>query len=106
MCVCVCVCVCVSAKYQESLFNFIEIDNKHFYDKIIFIGFIKSSPPARLYLEVLVTIARLNVKTVCTDSLLRPVSRMMILKLLLIFSHVQIFQLIRIGISITMRTAR
>ena len=38
-------------------------DNTHyFYDKGIFIGFFKSSPSARLYLEVLVTISRLNLK--------------------------------------------
>ena len=38
--------------------------------------------------------------------MLRPVSSMLIFQLLLIFSHVRIFQPIRIGISITMRTAR
>ena len=38
-------------------------DNTHyFYDKGIFIDFFKSSPSARLYLEVLVTISRLNLK--------------------------------------------
>ena len=37
-------------------------------------------------------------------SALRPVISMLIFQLLLIFTHVLIFQLIRIGISITMRT--
>ena len=37
---------------------------------------------------------------------LRPVFSMLIFQLLLIFTHVRIFQLIRIWISITMRTAR
>ena len=37
---------------------------------------------------------------------LRPVSSMLIFQLLLIFTNLRIFHLIRIGISITMRTAR
>ena len=51
-----------------------DFDNKHFYDKETFIGFFKSSASARLYLEVLVTIPHLNLKTVCIDSVLCYIS--------------------------------
>ena len=50
-------------------------DNRHyFYARRTFISFFKSSPSARLYLEVLKTIPRLNLKTVCIDSLLCYIS--------------------------------
>ena len=42
-----------------------DFDNRHyFHDKGTLIGFFRSNPSARLYLEVLVTIPRLNLKTV------------------------------------------
>ena len=54
-----------------------------FYDKRTCIGIFKSSPSARLNLEVLVTIARLNLRTVCIDSLLSYIS----LCFLFVFSY-------------------
>ena len=39
-----------------------------------FIGFLKPSPSARLYFEVLVTIPSLNLKTVCIDRVLCYIS--------------------------------
>ena len=59
--------------YISSIFLYFhwDFDNRHyFYDKGTFIGFFKSSASARLYLKVLVTIPRLNLITVCIDSLL------------------------------------
>ena len=58
--------------YISSVFLYFHwhFNNRHyFYDKGTFIGFFESSPFARLYLEVLVTMPRLNLKTVCVDSL-------------------------------------
>ena len=56
------------------MFNW-DFDNRHnFYDKGTFIGFFKSSTSERLYLEILVTIPRLNFKTVCIDNLLCYIS--------------------------------
>ena len=79
---CVCVCEC----YISSIF--FNVDNKHyFYDKRFFIGFIKSSPSARLYLEVLVTTVWLNLKTVCIDSLLSYISFCFLLALWVQFSY-------------------
>ena len=58
---------CISSVFLYFHWDF---DNRHyFYDKGTFIGFSKSSPSGRLYLEELVTIPRLNLKTVCVDSL-------------------------------------
>ena len=52
-----------------------DFDNRHyFYNKGTFIGFFKSRPYARFYLEVLVTVPRLNLKTVCIDILLCYIS--------------------------------
>ena len=53
------------------LFNFIGIfATYYFYDKKLFIGFFKSSYSTILYLEELVTIARLNLETVYWQSLM------------------------------------
>ena len=64
--------------YISSIFFFIfdwDFDNRHyFYDKGGCIGFFKSSLSARLYLEVLVTIPWLSLKTVCINSLLCYIS--------------------------------
>ena len=45
-------------------------NRRYFYEKGNCIGFFKSRPSARLYLEMLMTLPRLNLKTVGTDSLL------------------------------------
>ena len=63
------VCVCyVSSTYFNIRWDFGK--RRYFYKKGTCIGFFKSRPSARLYLEVLVTLPRLNLKTVSTDSLL------------------------------------
>ena len=54
--------------YISSIFLYFHwyFDKTHyFYDKGTFIRFFKSIPSARLYFEELVTIPRLNLKTVC-----------------------------------------
>ena len=54
--------------YISSIFLYFHwyFDKTHyFYDKRTFIRFFKSIPSARLYFEELVTIPRLNLKTVC-----------------------------------------
>ena len=56
--------------YLHWVFNY----RHYFYDKGTFIGLFKSSASARLYLEVLVTIPRLNFKTVFIDMLLCYIS--------------------------------
>ena len=63
----------VSVCYISSIVVYLHwvFNNRHyFYDKETFIGLFKSSASARLYLEVLVTILRLNLKTVRIDSFL------------------------------------
>ena len=64
--------------YVSNIFLYFhwDFDNRHyFYEKGTFIDFFKSSPSARLYLEVLATmIPRLNLKTVCVGSLLCNIS--------------------------------
>ena len=67
----------VHVSYISSIFLYFhwDFDKRHyFYDKGIFISFFKLSPFARLYLEVLVTIPRLNLKTECIDGLLCYIS--------------------------------
>ena len=62
---------------QSSIFLFFYWDfaNRHyFYDKRTVIGFFKSSPSARFYLELLMTISRLNSRAACIDSLLFYIS--------------------------------
>ena len=57
----------LSVKLIEILTRFIVLWQKN-------VGFFKSIPSARLYLEVLVMIARLNLKTICFDCLLGYIS--------------------------------
>ena len=59
----------------------------YFYDKRTCIDFFKSSPTARLYLEVSVKMARLNLKTVCIDSLLCYIPFASSLAVCILFSY-------------------